>query len=68
MSKKEDKIKQGIQFYIEGENLPIVRDLINQVYCEHKWKSHGYGYMCNKCGYYSGLDRNLNERINKLIK
>lgn len=62
------KQENKIQFYIEGENLPIVKNLIDQIFCEHEWHKHEMNFLCEKCGYYSGLDANLNKKITKLLK
>ncbi len=32
--------------------------------CKHSFKEHGFGYLCEKCGHYTGL----NQEVNGFIK
>ncbi len=52
-----------VKKYIKKRNSRIIDKLAAQIYCKHKWKEHGYGYMCRKCDYYSGRGNDLNELI-----
>lgn len=36
-----------------------------QISCDHLWEEHGHGYQCEKCLYYTGMNTEMNELINK---
>ena len=54
-----DKIKQLINKSILQE----ITKLLEQLACDHEWESQGLGYKCNKCGYYTGTNKELNKLI-----
>lgn len=38
-----------------------------QLHCDHVWTLHAYGYECDKCKYYTGLNKELNMTIGQEI-
>jgi len=45
-----------------------IEGLLRIMVCKHLWQKHGFGYKCETCGYYTGLDNELNELIKKELK
>jgi hypothetical protein len=48
---------------VKRNNNRIIRALQKQNDCRHEWGKYGFGYRCQKCGYYSGLNTELNDAI-----
>lgn len=50
-------IRRSLERQITG--LQIQRD------CKHIWQSHGFGFKCLKCDFYTGNHSDWNERIKR---
>lgn len=51
-------------------NQQLIRNLTEiqvQLHCDHVWIPYGYGYSCDKCKYYTGLNKELNMTIGQEI-
>jgi Zn ribbon nucleic-acid-binding protein len=53
--------------YIKEHLNDIINDYIKKRDCTHKWEENGFGYECSKCGYYTGLNKELTSIIKNEI-
>ena len=51
--------------YIKAECEQVIVPYRKKAKCKHEWIKHGYGYLCRKCEYYTGLCSILNGLIKK---
>jgi hypothetical protein len=61
MSEKE------VTEFIKRRYKDHIKILRLQVRCQHKWEPVGFGYKCEKCGYYTGQNSKLNDLIYELL-
>jgi hypothetical protein len=51
--------------YILDQCLKTIRETMKHMNCRHRWGKFGYGYQCDKCRWYTGLNSQLNKLIEK---
>ena len=49
--------------YIRARELSEITRSLVIAFCEHEFTKLGWGYKCEKCGFYSGTNQELNEKI-----
>lgn len=59
---------QKIKLHIKQKNQCIIDFLRVEMRCKHEWIKWGHGYKCEDCDYYTGMDKTLNQLINKSLK
>jgi hypothetical protein len=53
--------------YIIERSMSSIAYFLRQAQCKHEWHKHGFGYKCDKCDYYSGMDQEINKMIEKQL-
>ena len=49
--------------YIRERSQKQIDALVEQMKCEHLWTKHGHGFICEECGFYTGMNKKLNDII-----
>lgn len=58
-------INKKISYCIKAMNIPQIKRMQNENKCKHLWTEFGFGYECDNCGYYTGMNGDLNKLIEK---
>ena len=56
------------ELYVASTLKERIEGQLRIMVCKHSWQKYGFGYKCCSCGYYTGLDNELNELIKKELQ